>query len=84
VENVVIFYDHLEYFAAIWQHVWPFGIVCGQLVYFSRFGMFGPRKIWQPWSRGPLCLLASIENKAESSVGCRTLKGPFFAEAVFF
>jgi hypothetical protein len=19
------------------------------LVYFSHFGMFGPRKIWQPW-----------------------------------
>jgi hypothetical protein len=25
-------------------------IVCGHLVYFSRFGMFGPRKIWQPWT----------------------------------
>jgi hypothetical protein len=24
---------------------WPFGIVCAPLVYFSRFGMFGPRKI---------------------------------------
>jgi hypothetical protein len=36
--NIAIFYDHLEYF----------GIVCGHLVYFLRFGMFGPRKIWQP------------------------------------
>jgi hypothetical protein len=25
------------------------GTVCGHLVYFSHFGMFGPRKIWQPW-----------------------------------
>jgi hypothetical protein len=50
MENVVIFYDHLEYFMAIWHNVWQFGKVCGHLVYFSLFGMFGPRKIWQPWS----------------------------------
>jgi hypothetical protein len=42
------FYDHLEYFTAIWYILWQFVIVCGNLVYFSRFGMFGPRKIWQP------------------------------------
>jgi hypothetical protein len=48
--NVGIFYDHLEYFMAIWNNLWPFGIVCGHLLYFSRSGMFGPRKIWQPWS----------------------------------
>jgi hypothetical protein len=37
VENVVIFYDHLEYFTAIWYNIWPFGKVCGifGLVYFS-------------------------------------------------
>jgi hypothetical protein len=34
MENVVIFFDHLEYFAAIWYNIWPFGIVCGHLVYF--------------------------------------------------
>jgi hypothetical protein len=45
MSNVVLFYDHLEYFTAIWYTLWPFGIVCGNLVYFSRFGMFGPRKI---------------------------------------
>jgi hypothetical protein len=27
--NVGIFYDHLEYFMAIWYNLWPFGIVCG-------------------------------------------------------
>jgi hypothetical protein len=47
IENVGKFYDLLEYFTAIW----PFGIVCGHLVYFSQFGMFGPRKIWQPCVR---------------------------------
>jgi hypothetical protein len=48
MENVVIFYDHLEYFMAIWLNEKQFGIVCGRLEYFSHFGMFGPRKIWQP------------------------------------
>jgi hypothetical protein len=37
IENVVTFYDHLEYFTAIWHNLQP-------------FGMFGPRKIWQPCS----------------------------------
>jgi hypothetical protein len=52
MENVVIFYDHLEYFMSIWHNVWQFGIDCGHLVYISHFGMFGPRQIWQPcWRR---------------------------------
>jgi hypothetical protein len=46
--NVGIFYDHLEYFMAVWYSLWPFGIVCGHLLYSSQFGMFGPRNIWQP------------------------------------
>jgi hypothetical protein len=49
MENVVMFYEHWEYFSLIWYNLYPFGIFCGHLVYFSRFGMFGPRKIWQPW-----------------------------------
>jgi hypothetical protein len=48
MEKVGMFYDHLEYFTAIWYNLWPFGKVCGHLVYFFQFGMFGPRKIWQP------------------------------------
>jgi hypothetical protein len=44
MENVGIFYGHLEYFNAIWYILWPFGIVCGHLIYFSQFGMFEPRK----------------------------------------
>jgi hypothetical protein len=60
MENVVIFYDHLVFFTAIWHNVWPFGIVCGHLVYFSLFGMFGPRKIWQPWLV-PACVFKTDE-----------------------
>jgi hypothetical protein len=26
MENVVIFYDQLEYITAIWYNLWPFGI----------------------------------------------------------
>jgi hypothetical protein len=51
MENVGIFYDHFEYFTPIWYNSWPLGIVGGHLVYFSLFGMFGPRKIWQPCSK---------------------------------
>jgi hypothetical protein len=43
-----IFYDHLAYFTAIGNILWPFGILCGHLVYFSPFWYFVPRKIWQP------------------------------------
>jgi hypothetical protein len=57
MEKVSIFYGHLEYFTAIWSILRPFVIIYGRLVYvvcchvvyFSRFGMFEPRKIWQPW-----------------------------------
>jgi hypothetical protein len=36
MENVFfMFYDHLEYFMAIWYNLWQFGTVCGDLVYFS-------------------------------------------------
>jgi hypothetical protein len=48
MENVGMFYDHLEYFTAIWYKLWPVSIVYGHLVYFSQFGMFRSRKIWQP------------------------------------
>jgi hypothetical protein len=44
MDNVVIFYDHLEYLMAICHNLWKFEIVCGNSVYFSHFGMFGQRK----------------------------------------
>jgi hypothetical protein len=39
--------DGLDHFNAV---LWPFVIACGPLAYFSRFGIFEPRKIWQPWA----------------------------------
>jgi hypothetical protein len=45
MENVVIFYERLVYFSAIWHNLWLFGIVYGRLVYFSQFGMFGRKNL---------------------------------------
>jgi phosphotransferase system glucose/maltose/N-acetylglucosamine-specific IIC component len=47
-ENVVIFYDHLEYFTAIWYNLWPFGIFCGYLVFFT---------FWYVWTKKNLATL---------------------------
>jgi hypothetical protein len=49
MENFVKFFDHLEYFTPFVYNLCSFRIVCGNWVYFLRFGLFGPRKIWQPW-----------------------------------
>jgi hypothetical protein len=37
------------YFMAIWYNLCPFGVVCSHWVYFSHFGIFGPRTIWQKY-----------------------------------
>jgi hypothetical protein len=34
----------LESFTAIWYNLWPFGIVCGQLVYFPLFLVFSDQE----------------------------------------
>jgi hypothetical protein len=39
-------FGHLVLFMAVFVY-----LVFDHLVYFSHFGMFGPRKIWQPWCR---------------------------------
>jgi hypothetical protein len=51
VENLGKYYDHLVKFTAIGNILWPFGIFCGNLAYFSPFWYFGRRKIWQPWPK---------------------------------
>jgi hypothetical protein len=52
---LLYYYGNVEYFTPIWYHLWPFRIICGHLVHFSRFGMIAPRKIWQPWNRTVIC-----------------------------
>jgi hypothetical protein len=44
-----IFYDHLVYFRAIGNILWPFVIFCGNLeAIFSRFGMLYREKSGNP------------------------------------
>jgi hypothetical protein len=69
--NVCKFYDHLEDLTAIWYNLWPFGMVCGHLVYFSRFGMFVPRKIWQPCSSADLRVGHTTHAKGKNSISVR-------------
>jgi hypothetical protein len=39
LESVGIIYGHSEHLNAICYTLWPFGIFCCHLVYFSRIGM---------------------------------------------
>jgi hypothetical protein len=48
----VVFNDNLEYFTAISYDLWPFGIVCGHLVYFFPF--------WYVWTDKNLATLMQI------------------------
>jgi hypothetical protein len=62
MENIGIFNDHLVYFTAIGNILWPFDIFCAHLVYFPGFGTyFVPRKIWQP------CLRRANGNESKSN-----------------
>jgi hypothetical protein len=48
MENVGIFYVHLVHFTAIGNILLPFGILCGHLVFFPRFGMLYQEKSGNP------------------------------------
>jgi hypothetical protein len=43
MENIGIFYDHFVNFTAIANILWPFGIFCGELVYFVVSWYISPR-----------------------------------------
>jgi hypothetical protein len=48
MENVGIFYGHLVHFTVFCYILWTFGIVCDDLVYFSRFGILHKEKSGNP------------------------------------
>jgi hypothetical protein len=62
--NVGIFYDHLEYFMAIWYNLWLFGIVCGHLLYFSPF--------WNVWTKKNLATLVPTYRVGKGLRLCNT------------
>jgi hypothetical protein len=65
LENVYIFYGHMEYFTDIWDISWPFGTFCVHLVHFIRFWYHVPRKTWQPWTE-QYFVLAAVEGHKNS------------------
>jgi hypothetical protein len=50
MKDVGIFYGYLIYFTAIRYTLWTFGVFCGNLVYFPRFGMLYVEKSDNPAS----------------------------------
>jgi hypothetical protein len=46
--NVVIYFDRLEYFTAIWYNLWPFVINCGPLAYFPTLVCLDQEKSGNP------------------------------------
>jgi hypothetical protein len=54
MENVGIYYAHLEYFTAIWYNVWPLVINCGHLVYFFQ--------LWYVWTKKNLATLVRMRS----------------------
>jgi hypothetical protein len=49
MDGVGIFYDHLVYFTAIGNILWPFGIFYGHFgIFFPRFGMLYQEKSGNP------------------------------------
>jgi hypothetical protein len=48
MEDVCIFYGHLVHFMVFCYILWTFGIVRGNLVYFSRFVILNQEKSGNP------------------------------------
>jgi hypothetical protein len=69
---------------AIWYNSWPFGIVCGLLLYFSQFGMLGPRKIWQPCTRSRLLVIPTYLTRASQNFFSEIEKKRIGEEMVHF
>jgi hypothetical protein len=63
MEVVGIFHDNEVRFTALWYILWLFYIFCGNLVYFSLFGTFVPKEIWQHCLRVFVCCGDKPENE---------------------
>jgi hypothetical protein len=48
MENVGVFYDRLEYSVAICYNLWPYGIDCGHLIFFTVLVCFDQEKSGNP------------------------------------
>jgi hypothetical protein len=58
MENVGMFYDHLEYFMDVWYILWAFGIFHGHLVKFVVIWYIF--QFWYVWSKTNLASLLPL------------------------
>jgi hypothetical protein len=65
MDNVGIFYGHLEYLTAMWYISWPFGTFFRHFNIFSRFGMFYQEKSGNPSSPSGVLLTGFNRDAAE-------------------
>jgi hypothetical protein len=68
MEDIGIFYEHLVHFTIFCYVLWTLGKNRGNLAYFSRFGIFVPRKIWQPCSKVKYVALGSTNGHLEGEL----------------
>jgi hypothetical protein len=77
MENLGILYDHFVYFTAIENMLWSFGIFCGHLVHFPRFGILYQEKSGNPvWRCGVVVIVSANRTEdrgLESRQGLRLL-----------
>jgi hypothetical protein len=55
-EDVGIFYGHLVHFTVFCYILWTFGIVCGNLLCISRFGILYQEKSGNPDGEARFCI----------------------------
>jgi hypothetical protein len=72
MENLGIFYDHLVYFRALGNILWPFGICCVNLVYFPRFGILHQEKSGNPAGQIVSLGLIHMNEKVTLKVSIKT------------
>jgi hypothetical protein len=59
MEDNGIYYGHLVQFMVFCYMLWTFGVVCGNSVYFSRFGILHREKSGNPGCETQIKKLAS-------------------------
>jgi hypothetical protein len=63
MEDVGIFYGHLVHFMVFCYILWTFGIVCGNFIYFSPFGILYQEKSGNPGQKRDQPVLFFIAKK---------------------
>jgi hypothetical protein len=78
MEDVDIFYGHLVHFRSFCYILWTFGIVRGNLVYISRFGIFGTKKNLATLGRKLFFCLPPLKSQRRSATATEKNNNKFF------